>query len=229
MHFHLPKPLHGWREFAGEVGIIVLGVLIALGAEQMLESWHWNHQLELERAALQTEVQSNLDAVANRLVLEPCVKARLAELQNIVAAGRPATLHLRGPVGLPLPQETSKGAWNIALSGQALAHMPLEDQLEYSNAFANYQNWDVIRAEEREAWVRLAVLDQRAPLTDADWAGVRTALAQAMASNARIVAVGPFILKTASLGEKPDHMSAEAVFQMQGYGQALCRPILPPT
>ena len=33
MHFHLPKPLHGWREFAGEVGIIVLGVLIALGAE----------------------------------------------------------------------------------------------------------------------------------------------------------------------------------------------------
>jgi len=23
MHFHLPKPLHGWREFAGEVGIIV--------------------------------------------------------------------------------------------------------------------------------------------------------------------------------------------------------------
>lgn len=25
MHFHLPKPLHGWREFAGEVGIIVVG------------------------------------------------------------------------------------------------------------------------------------------------------------------------------------------------------------
>jgi hypothetical protein len=28
MHFHLPKPLHGWRAFAGEVGIIVVGVLI---------------------------------------------------------------------------------------------------------------------------------------------------------------------------------------------------------
>ena len=28
MHFHLPKPLHGWRAFAGEVGIIVIGVLI---------------------------------------------------------------------------------------------------------------------------------------------------------------------------------------------------------
>ena len=30
MHFHFPKPLHGWREFVGEVGIIVIGVLIAL-------------------------------------------------------------------------------------------------------------------------------------------------------------------------------------------------------
>ena len=27
MHFHLPKPLHGWRDFLKEVGIIVLGVI----------------------------------------------------------------------------------------------------------------------------------------------------------------------------------------------------------
>ena len=39
MHFHLPKPLHGWRAFTGEVGIIVIGVLIALGAEQIVEDW----------------------------------------------------------------------------------------------------------------------------------------------------------------------------------------------
>ena len=44
MHFHLPKPLHGWREFAGEVGIIVIGVLIALGAEQMVEAVHARNQ-----------------------------------------------------------------------------------------------------------------------------------------------------------------------------------------
>jgi drug/metabolite transporter (DMT)-like permease len=40
MHFRLPKPLHGWREFAGEVGIIVIGVLIALGAEQFVGKIH---------------------------------------------------------------------------------------------------------------------------------------------------------------------------------------------
>ena len=32
MHISVPKPLHGWRQFTGEVGIIVIGVLIALAA-----------------------------------------------------------------------------------------------------------------------------------------------------------------------------------------------------
>ena len=34
MHIHLPKPLHGWRAFVGEVSIIVLGVLIALSESE---------------------------------------------------------------------------------------------------------------------------------------------------------------------------------------------------
>ena len=44
MHIHLPKPLHGWREFLGEVGIIVIGVLIALGAEQVIEDIRWQEK-----------------------------------------------------------------------------------------------------------------------------------------------------------------------------------------
>ncbi len=41
MHFHLPKPMHGWRAFAGEVGVIVLGVLIALAGQQVAQSFQW--------------------------------------------------------------------------------------------------------------------------------------------------------------------------------------------
>jgi hypothetical protein len=39
-HLHVPKPLHGWREFVGEVGIIVLGVLIALATQQLVQRFH---------------------------------------------------------------------------------------------------------------------------------------------------------------------------------------------
>jgi hypothetical protein len=52
MHFHLPKPLHGWREFVGEVGISVLGVLIALGAEQVIETVHGNAEVRQFRGAV---------------------------------------------------------------------------------------------------------------------------------------------------------------------------------
>ena len=34
MEIHKPHPIHSWRELLKAVGIIVLGVLIALGAEQ---------------------------------------------------------------------------------------------------------------------------------------------------------------------------------------------------
>src|SRR3569833_1608598 len=60
MHFHVPKPLHGWREFAGEVGIIVLGVLIALGTEQLVESQHWRAEVRDAKSAIHQDMaQSN--------------------------------------------------------------------------------------------------------------------------------------------------------------------------
>jgi hypothetical protein len=52
MHFHLPKPLHGWRAFAGEVGIIVIGVLIALSAERFAEYLHNRAQVRHGEEAL---------------------------------------------------------------------------------------------------------------------------------------------------------------------------------
>jgi hypothetical protein len=55
-HFHVPKPLHGWRQFVGEVGIIVLGVLIALGAEQLAQRIHSQEEVRQVRAALKSEL-----------------------------------------------------------------------------------------------------------------------------------------------------------------------------
>jgi len=69
MHLHLPKPLHGWREFVGEVGIIVLGVLIALGAEQVIENLHWRNEVNQTREALDAELGHNF------ATLDRCVSA----------------------------------------------------------------------------------------------------------------------------------------------------------
>jgi hypothetical protein len=227
MHLHLPKPLHGWREFVGEVGIIVLGVLIALGAEQLIENRHWHHQVELGREALREEVRDNLNAVQSRMVLEPCVRSRLDQLGALLRELRPGQpIRLAGKVGIPIPNGGAKGAWNIALSSQAAAHMPLREQLEYSNAFDNYENWDRIRAEERAAWVKLSLLDAAPRLSEAELAGLRQAYAEAVAADTRVANVGAFIFRTANVGQKPDEFaSADELFKQAGYGSELCRTL----
>ena len=69
---HKIKPVHGWREFIGEVGIIVLGVLIALLAEGMIESWRWHEQMEQTREAIKADLLSASINALERLAINPC-------------------------------------------------------------------------------------------------------------------------------------------------------------
>jgi len=59
MRFAIPSPINGWRIFWGEVGIIVLGVLIALGAQQVVEAFNWRKEVAGFRDSVREEM--NLD------------------------------------------------------------------------------------------------------------------------------------------------------------------------
>ena len=89
MHFHLPKPLHGWREFAGEVGIIVVGVLIALAAEQVVETMHWRHVAAEARDSVGEEMQAEYFAAAEMAMAQPCIDRQLEMLEGAVLAPGP--------------------------------------------------------------------------------------------------------------------------------------------
>ena len=99
MHFHLPKPLHGWREFAGEVGIIVIGVLIALGAEQMVETIHWQHVAAAGRESIADEIGVEYYAASELAITQPCIDSQLRSLEAAVLAPgpyRPVPLYSEG-------------------------------------------------------------------------------------------------------------------------------------
>ena len=94
MHLHLPKPLHGWREFVGEVGIIVLGVLIALGAEQVVERIHERSRIDQLRSALRAELADSRARWEDMRAGDECELKRLDALEQWLAAA---------PVGSRLP------------------------------------------------------------------------------------------------------------------------------
>ena len=81
MHFHLPKPMHGWREFAGEVGIIVIGVLIALGAEQVVETLRWHREADEAIASIKNEVTDHYFSASEALRATPCIDRQLEILE----------------------------------------------------------------------------------------------------------------------------------------------------
>src|SRR4051812_38249585 len=84
MYFRLPKPLHGWRAFAGEVGVVVLGVLLALGTQQLVERLSWNIDVTEAKEDLSAELELDLVSAQERVHMEPCIERRLDQLDYLV-------------------------------------------------------------------------------------------------------------------------------------------------
>ena len=168
MHFHLPKPLHGWREFAGEVGIIVIGVLIALGAEQVVETIHGDAQVRLFRGAVNDELAYDLGSYKQRLMLGPCVRARLAELDHVIAsdrAGKPRLME--GLSHWPVSFSLRTSVWT-GRTADVEARMPLQTRLAYAQIYDDLANYEVHRVDERNAWMELGAFDGARELSSTD-------------------------------------------------------------
>ena len=168
MHFRLPKPLHGWRELAGEVGIIVVGVLIALGAEQLVTTLHWRHVLGGYRAALHEEIGHNIATYSYRMEQDQCVDARIAELQRWLdswRAGRPIPSH--GPIGVPQSLMVFNGVW-ASRDAEVASRMPLAEQLAYSKLYDRFSANEVHRLAERSVWLALGAYQDASQLDHQD-------------------------------------------------------------
>ena len=155
MHVHLPKPLHGWRAFAGEVGIIVIGVLIALGAQQLVQELQWGTDVRDFRKAVDTEIQFDLAAGDYRVRESPCVQRRLAELERWSAEQRSgrATPLLR-EINFPRRINPGVSVWN-SRGSDLPAHVPIDARLAYSDLYDLIANqWELIE-DERETWLSL--------------------------------------------------------------------------
>jgi hypothetical protein len=90
MHVHLPKPLHGWRAFVGEVAIIVLGVLIALFFEEVVQRWDWDQKTSAAELAMQRETfWDNAPEMIQRAAIQPCIDAQLDAIRAAAENGKP--------------------------------------------------------------------------------------------------------------------------------------------
>jgi hypothetical protein len=149
MHFHLPKPLHGWREFIGEVAIIVLGVVIALGAESAVQSIEWQHKVDAAVADMNNELGAGDGPEAyERLAVHDCVATQLDRLRAAIERGdRGQSNKLIDQFWLPNRTWDSL-ARDAANTADVAAHMPHERMLQYRIAYEMVP--DMQRLAEKE-------------------------------------------------------------------------------
>ena len=204
MDIHRPKPIHGWREFLKEVGIIVLGVAIALAGEQAVEALHWRHQVADAREAIDKEVGDNVRGILARQRQIDCADRRLDEIRVLLANQLAGRLHgshaiVAGPVHWSKPAI----AWNTAEASQAAAHMPLDVRLAYADVYDMFATYTYLDEKDRTAWWTLARLNDPELLGPADWSALREAYGAARLSNRVMRELVPASLATlAPLGLK---------------------------
>ena len=226
MHFHLPKPMHGWRAFVGEVGIIVLGVLIALGAEHVVEGIHWRSEVHDFRQALDYELGRNLETFQLRTQQEPCVERRLGELDRLLVESRGGnTPKLLRPIGRPAGFSLYFSVWDNR-GAELGAHLPMEQRLRYGELYDELRDAEALGTREIDVWRSLSQFDQDEPLDHSDRLRLRELVTRATQLDlSRRTGIATITKLARPLGVSP---IADPTLAHRPRDEGFCKPLLAP-
>jgi hypothetical protein len=233
MHFHLPKPLHGWREFAGEVGIIVVGVLIALGAEQVVERFHEHAQLRQSEARMTAEIRDDdLPQAYARVAIGVCNDKQLDAIERAVAEGhRDEIIHLASAYQPPF-RTWDDDAWKSALASQALKYGDGDRAVSWSAAYVGMPLMNQWTSDEQEGLRQLrAKIAGSGPLTTVQQDRLFQLIADLRGTNLRMTGGGRASLRNAaalSIAVSPMERSAILKEAYRDYGSCVVDPAQAP-
>lgn len=158
MKLQLPRPMHGWRALAGEIGIIVVGVLLALGAQQLVESANDREAVSQLRAGIRAELADDRARWEYMRSADRCALRRLDLIERWLATA-PGGARIADPHALIL-LNLHTSSWDLAKTSAVTAKFPLRERLTYASLFAALENWrELIRIEEANRQLLSALLE----------------------------------------------------------------------
>ena len=126
------NPFRDWRTFITEIAIIVVGVLIALLAQQVADSRNWDAQVRDARESMDGQLAGSMFAARERIGTADCIERQLARLDRLTDLAEVPPLNPVTKWGLR-PWSTS--TWESATASGAIAHMAKETRDTYSEIF----------------------------------------------------------------------------------------------
>ena len=218
------RPPGGWHAVGWELLIVTLGVLIALGAQQVVEAANWRREVAGFRDSVREEMNLDLGTYPYRAKQKPCMTARLDELQRWLDGWRNGRGEkLLGPIGMTTSHVIRTNVWD-SRDPDTLSHVPRHEKLEYSFLYSEFANNEVHRLDEREAWLQLAGFDGATFLDHQDQMRLQGLIFRARLRDFRIDDnSGRFMERAKALGLYPKAAPVPAAFDPN-----LCKPVLPP-
>lgn len=224
------KPLHGWRQFVGEVGIIVLGVLIALGFGAIATEVGWRLETRQARQAISLELGEALGTAIERRAFAACVERRLDALARIVdLAAAEGRLPPLGDIRSPPLRPWSRGIWDSSISAQTTAHFDREDLNAYVAAYEYVDRLDAANLQELAAWTKLySLVGPGRAVTPAEAANLRMAISEARVAN-RFLELSSLRLhqRIEAYGLLIDRAAMREFSERPAAGKEICQPIDP--
>lgn len=152
MDLHPPEqPIRTLKDFGLHLCVVTVGILIALGLEQVVEA---HHRASVAREAVEgfrRELTDNRDLVKIVLEAMPEVRSRIhAQLDLLNTIPVPAGARFKNPGVHYNPLYAA--SWDTAIATQAMGYLPYDTVKKYSQAYTNLR---VFSDEERimlSAW-----------------------------------------------------------------------------
>ena len=137
MDIHKPKPWHSIREFLKEYVIIVVGVLTALGAEQVVQAIDWQRRVADAERDMRSELAEDAQHAFGRLTATDCATAQFKALRTVLVNNRDAgtpILPMKRYDFFPITTWLTD-TWDNARGLQLTGHMPTQRLHQYESAF----------------------------------------------------------------------------------------------
>lgn len=142
-------PPNGWNAVGWELAIVVLGVVIALGAQQAVDTMRGKEELRRTEDALTIEIADSIVHASERQMIRRCLSDRLDHLIIKVSTNTGPWTADRMPMRLtattvrsaPAAYRTPNRKWNddvwvATQNGDALGHMARDRVAAFSRLYA---------------------------------------------------------------------------------------------
>ena len=188
-----PKVERTWRWFAAEYAVVFVGVLTALGAQQLAETLNQRREANEARQAIKAELAFNLAGFDLMVSQIPCSNRRLDELDRwLLSLQTGAPLKLARPLRGPSARIFRTSVWEVA-SAEGVARMPFKERVAFGQFYDGLENNGNFRQQMATIWRELGEYDLNSPLDREEVSEIRRKvvrlrqLNEAVAGNAAFV------------------------------------------